>query len=156
MYWKQCVLDGAAWKPGIVGPDKLPWGQVMKKHADLLGVKMGTFSAQFHTTERLFTLERVIANPEVASNHLPTKHSDEDLSLLYTMTKARIHQLDDKIAAIECYQSQFVQGRPSQSPTFIEQLRDEAAFWGKSIGTQYGEPITSREPVGLRSLTELV
>ena len=60
-----------------------------------------------------------------------------------------------KYEAIRCYQSQFVVGRDQQSPNFLEQLRDEAAFWGKSIGVPYGEPFASREPLGLKSLAQL-
>jgi len=63
---------------------------------------------------------------------------------------------EGKIAAIRAYQSQFVTGRSPQPPTFLDQLRDEAAYWGKTIGTRYGEPFTCREPVGLRSLRDLV
>ena len=65
-------------------------------------------------------------------------------------------QWDAKLAAIECYQSQFVAGRSQTSPTFLERLRDEAAYWGKTIGTAYGEPFTSREPLGLDSMQNLV
>ncbi len=61
-----------------------------------------------------------------------------------------------KLAAIRCYQSQFVTGRPTTSPTFLERLRDEAAYWGKAIGMAYGEPYASREPLGLRSWDGLV
>ena len=61
-----------------------------------------------------------------------------------------------KLAAIECYQSQFVTGRPQTPPTFLDRLRDEAAYWGKSIGTAYGEPFASREPVGLSTLGGLI
>jgi LmbE family N-acetylglucosaminyl deacetylase len=63
---------------------------------------------------------------------------------------------EKKRAAIECYQSQFISGRPSEPPTFLDRLRDQAAFWGGSIGTAYGEPFASREPVGLASLRDLV
>lgn len=63
---------------------------------------------------------------------------------------------EQKLRAITCYHSQFVEGRPQQSPTFIEQLRDEAAFWGKSIGVAYGEPFASREPLGLQSMREFI
>ena len=45
-------------------------------------------------------------------------------------------QWEQKLASIACYQSQFVVGRPKETPTFLDRLRDEAAFWGKSIGTQ--------------------
>lgn len=62
---------------------------------------------------------------------------------------------DQKLAAIAAYESQFVTGRP-KDPSFLDQLRDEAAYWGKSIGTKYGEPFTSREPLGLSSMNKLV
>lgn len=61
-----------------------------------------------------------------------------------------------KLAAIEAYQSQFIVGRPTKPTSFLEQLRDEAAYWGKAIGVQYGEPFACREPLGLRSMSELI
>ncbi|MEN6449024.1 MAG: bacillithiol biosynthesis deacetylase BshB1 [Thermoguttaceae bacterium] len=57
-----------------------------------------------------------------------------------------------KRAAIECYRSQFIEGRPQEPPTLIDRLRDQAAVWGWSIGARYGEPFASREPVGLTTL----
>jgi bacillithiol biosynthesis deacetylase BshB1 len=63
---------------------------------------------------------------------------------------------EQKLAAIRCYHSQFIAGRPTEPPTFLDQLRDEAAFWGKAIGVRYGEPFTSREPIGLASMRDLV
>lgn len=61
-------------------------------------------------------------------------------------------ELELKLAAIRTYESQFITGRLTEPPTFLDQLRDEAAFWGKSIGRPYGEPFTCREPLGLKSL----
>lgn len=61
---------------------------------------------------------------------------------------------DKKLESIACYQSQFVTGRPT-SPSFLDKLRDEASYWGKAIGTKYGEPYASREPLGLKSLEGL-
>lgn len=60
-----------------------------------------------------------------------------------------------KRQAIECYRSQFIEGRPAAPPTFIDRLRDQAAFWGWSISANYGEPFASREPLGLASLRDL-
>ncbi|MGL4514056.1 MAG: bacillithiol biosynthesis deacetylase BshB1 [Lacipirellulaceae bacterium] len=57
-----------------------------------------------------------------------------------------------KAASIAAYQSQFVSGRLQTPPTFLDRVRDEAAYWGKSIGTAYGEPFASREPLCLKSL----
>ena len=47
---------------------------------------------------------------------------------------------DRKRAAIECYRSQFLEGRPQGPDGFVEQLREHAAAWGWSIGVRYGEP----------------
>jgi bacillithiol biosynthesis deacetylase BshB1 len=63
---------------------------------------------------------------------------------------------EQKLASIRAYQSQFVTGRPTESPTFLDRLRDQAAYWGWSIGVKYGEPFASKEAVGLASLRDLV
>jgi LmbE family N-acetylglucosaminyl deacetylase len=63
---------------------------------------------------------------------------------------------DRKLAAVKAYESQFITGRPTQWPTFLDQLHTEAAYRGKAIGVKYGEPFTSREPIGLSSLAHLV
>lgn len=63
---------------------------------------------------------------------------------------------EQKIQAIRCYQSQFITGRPQQSPTFLDRLRDQAATWGWAIGREFGEPFASREPIGLASLENLI
>lgn len=65
-------------------------------------------------------------------------------------------QWETKLAAIRCYESQFVAGRPAKPPTFLDQLRDEAAYWGKTIGVAYGEPFNCREPIGLTGLGALI
>ncbi len=63
---------------------------------------------------------------------------------------------ETKFESIHCYQSQFVKGREDLDPSFLDQLHHEAAYWGKSIGVKYGEPFTSREPIGLSGLGELI
>ena len=60
-----------------------------------------------------------------------------------------------KFATIQCYRSQFITGRPTQSPTFLDVQRDQAVFWGWSIGAAYGEAFASREPIGLTSMRDL-
>ena len=63
---------------------------------------------------------------------------------------------EKKLESIACYQSQFVTGRESMSPSFLEQLETEAAYWGKSIGVRYGEPFHCREPIGMTGFEKLV
>ncbi len=65
-------------------------------------------------------------------------------------------QWEQKFEAIKCYHSQFIKGREDVSPAFLDQLRDEASYWGRSIGVRYGEPFTSREPLGMTGLGLLV
>lgn len=65
-------------------------------------------------------------------------------------------QWERKLEAIRCYESQFLKGRPQQPPTFLDRWRDMAATWGFVIGTRYGEPFASREPIGLAGLRELI
>jgi N-acetylglucosamine malate deacetylase 1 len=61
-----------------------------------------------------------------------------------------------KAASIDAYQSQFVAGRSIDPPSFLERFREEAAFWGRSIGVRYGEPFASREPVGIQHFESLI
>jgi bacillithiol biosynthesis deacetylase BshB1 len=63
--------------------------------------------------------------------------------------------IETKMRALACYQSQFVQGRPTPE-AFLNQLRERARYWGWAIGTEYGEPLVSREEIGLRGLRDVV
>ncbi len=64
--------------------------------------------------------------------------------------------LERKMRVLSCYRSQFVEGRPTTTPTFLDELRDRARYWGWAIGTGYGEPFLTREAVGLRGLRDLL
>ncbi|MGI9457884.1 MAG: bacillithiol biosynthesis deacetylase BshB1, partial [Aeoliella sp.] len=59
---------------------------------------------------------------------------------------------ETKLAALRAYESQFITGRDA---AFLDQLRDEASYWGKTIGVKYGEPFNCREPIGLATFTGL-
>jgi len=63
---------------------------------------------------------------------------------------------EKKMQAIQCYHSQFIQGRPTAAPTFLDDVRDRSRYWGWTIGTTFGEPFICREEVGLRSLRDLL
>jgi bacillithiol biosynthesis deacetylase BshB1 len=62
---------------------------------------------------------------------------------------------EKKLAVLQCYRSQLIEGRAPGPPTLLDQLRDQAATWGWAIGARYGEPFASREPIGLASLAGL-
>lgn len=65
-------------------------------------------------------------------------------------------QWDRKLESIRAYQSQFVLGRPTESPTILDRLRDDAAYWGRLIDRRYGEPLATKEPLALTSLRDLI
>lgn len=62
---------------------------------------------------------------------------------------------EKKRQAIACFESQFITGR-NQDPSFIDRLEEEAGYWGRLIGTRFGEPYTCREPLGLSGFSEVV
>lgn len=57
--------------------------------------------------------------------------------------------IDRKMNAIRCYESQFLLGRSQEFPTPLDDIHDRARYWGWSIGRKFGEPLASREPLGL-------
>lgn len=65
-------------------------------------------------------------------------------------------QWEQKWTAIRAFESQFIVGRATDSPTLLERFRDDAAYWGKLIQRRYGEPFATREPLALSSLEHLL
>jgi bacillithiol biosynthesis deacetylase BshB1 len=65
-------------------------------------------------------------------------------------------QIDAKLQAIACYESQFLTGRSPQFPTALDDIRDRARYWGWTIGKAYAEPFASREEIGLSSLQAML
>lgn len=63
-------------------------------------------------------------------------------------------QWDRKMQAIRSFESQFITGRPSESPTLLDRFRDDAAYWGRLINRDYGEPFATREPLAVTSLRD--
>lgn len=90
--------------------------------------------------------QRILYYYCVHLNHVPQPSIVVDISPYW----------DSKAQALASYRSQFLAGREHLDPSFIERLRIEAAFWGQKIGVRYGEPLTSREPVGIGTLGALV
>ena len=64
--------------------------------------------------------------------------------------------IDLKMAGVEAYHSQLIQGRSDTFPTAIDDIHDRARYWGWTIGRAYGEPLLNREQIGLGSLQDLL
>lgn len=65
-------------------------------------------------------------------------------------------QWEKKLASVQAYKSQFIDGRPTEPPTMIDRIRDDAAHWGRLIDRRYGEPFATKEPLALNSLRDLL
>lgn len=61
-----------------------------------------------------------------------------------------------KKEAIECYDSQLIQNRSTEFPTLIDDIEAFHRYWGWTIGKAYGEPLLSREEVGVQSIRSLL
>jgi bacillithiol biosynthesis deacetylase BshB1 len=75
--------------------------------------------------------------------------------------------IDAKMAAIGCYESQFITGRSQPlptalgaglpaPPTILDDIRDRARYWGWTIGVSFAEPFASREEMRLSDLRSLM
>ena len=64
--------------------------------------------------------------------------------------------IEQKMAAVRCYESQFLTGRSQEFPTPLDDIRDRARYWGWSIAAAYGEPFAAREELGVSSLKSLL
>lgn len=63
--------------------------------------------------------------------------------------------IDRKMQAVQCFDSQVIQGRDTDHPTLLDDIRDRARYWGWTIGTAYAEPFACREEIGLAGLGQL-
>lgn len=64
--------------------------------------------------------------------------------------------IDQKLAAVSCYVSQMIEGRSTEHPTGLDDIRDRARFWGWSIFKGYAEPLVSREDIEIKDLRSLL
>lgn len=64
--------------------------------------------------------------------------------------------MDDKMRAVQAYESQMITGRAKTFPTVLDDIRDRGRYWGWSIGQAYAEPYASREGIGLSHLDRLL
>jgi bacillithiol biosynthesis deacetylase BshB1 len=64
--------------------------------------------------------------------------------------------INTKMDAISAYRSQLIEGRSTEHPTVLDDIRDRARYWGWTIGKSYGEPLLNREQIGIGSLDSLL
>ncbi|WP_437193093.1 bacillithiol biosynthesis deacetylase BshB1 [Planctomicrobium sp. SH527] len=65
------------------------------------------------------------------------------------------NEIEQKMAAIRCYESQVLTGRSPAHPTMLDDVKDRARYWGWTIEKGYGEPLASREEIRIDDLAQL-
>jgi len=66
------------------------------------------------------------------------------------------NEFEAKLDALRAYRSQFFNPDYKGAPTYVsseqfwESIRVKAAYWGKSIGVTYGEPLYVQTPLGVQ------
>jgi len=104
---------------------------------------------------------------KLSRSDLPGEPYHPPTVLYYWSIHLRIHRspaavfdispvMEEKMAAIRCYESQFMAGKPQQFPTALDDIRDRARYWGWSIQSAYGEPLGSREQIRMSRVEELL
>jgi bacillithiol biosynthesis deacetylase BshB1 len=61
-----------------------------------------------------------------------------------------------KVRAVECYQSQFYEGRGDKAGAAMQYVAAMNRYWGGLIGREYGEAFAVLEPLGLETLEGVV
>lgn len=61
-------------------------------------------------------------------------------------------QWDKKVRAIQAYQSQIENTSPANAVSLLERVEVTCRYFGQCIGSKYGEPFVSSEPVAVREL----
>ncbi|NNJ25697.1 bacillithiol biosynthesis deacetylase BshB1 [Alienimonas chondri] len=63
--------------------------------------------------------------------------------------------LEQKLAAIRCYESQLTTGRATAFPTLFDDIETRARYWGWATHVTHAEPLGSGESVGVGDLFHL-
>jgi len=115
-------------------------------HPDHLAASLVATQARFHAK---LTKTRMKGRPHYAERvlyyyctHLRT-HAD--VALVVDVSE----ELAAKVKAVECYRSQFFEGRGARAGEVIQYVRDVNRYWGRMINRQYGEPFAVQETLGV-------
>ena len=64
-------------------------------------------------------------------------------------------QTETKTRAIECYRSQFWDGRGAEGGAVLQYVLQANRYWGMQISRSYGEPFALRETLGIDSIEHI-
>jgi bacillithiol biosynthesis deacetylase BshB1 len=115
-------------------------------HPDHLAASLVATQARFHAK---LTKTRMKGRPHYAERvlyyyctHLRT-HAD--VALVVDVSG----EFAAKVKAVECYRSQFFEGRGAGAGEVIQYVRDVNRYWGRMINRPYGEPFAVQETLGV-------
>ena len=122
-------------------------------HPDHLAASALAIQARFHAK---LTKTRMKGEPHYPPRalfyyctHLRTA---ADVALVVDITG----EFATKMKAIECYRSQFYEGRGKAAGAVVEYVANANRFWGNQINRAYGEPFAVQETLGVATPESIV
>jgi len=115
-------------------------------HPDHLAASLVATQARFHAK---LTKTRMKGRPHYAervlSYYCTHLRTHADVALVVDVSE----EWAAKVKAVECYRSQFFEGRGAGAGEVIQYVRDVNRYWGRMINRQYGEPFAVQETLGV-------
>jgi len=108
-------------------------------------VQGARFEAKFHKTNMKGTPHWIPRQYGYYSTH---RREHDKPSFIVDVTS----EWDKKVKAIQVYQSQIENTSPANPVSLLERIEVMCRYFGQCIGSKYGEPFVSSEPVAVREL----
>jgi len=78
--------------------------------------------------------------------------SHEDIRFIVDVSA----EFGTKVKAVECYRSQFYEGRGDQAGAVTTYVGEINRYWGRLINREFGEAFSTQEPLGLGTLDGVI
>jgi bacillithiol biosynthesis deacetylase BshB1 len=108
-------------------------------------VRAARFEAKFHKTDMAGTPHWVPREYSYYSTH---RLCYDKPSFIVDITDV----WNKKIEAIKAYQSQLKSVSEEDSPSLLDKVEITCRYFGQCVGSKYGEPFVSNEPIGVKKL----
>ena len=122
-------------------------------HPDHLAATQLAIDARFHAK---LTKTRMTGRPHyperVLFYYCTHLHSQADVALVVDVSA----EFAAKVEAVECYRSQFYDGRGEQAGAVVGYVANTCRYWGRMINREFGEPFAVQEVLGLATLDDVV
>jgi bacillithiol biosynthesis deacetylase BshB1 len=115
-------------------------------HPDHLAASRLATEARFHAKLTKTSMKGEPHYPERVIYYYCTHlRTHDDVAFVVDVS----HEFPTKVRAMECYRSQFLEGRGAEAGAVLRYVADANRYWGHMINRAYGEPFALQETLGL-------